>query len=237
MQWNKNVWSLFLHILPDFSINRNENVASTLSIPFLTVDFSKQNCVSVKLQTFLRRHNVIYTHAMFSQMKASVKLSVTAATLSNVTSCMQIRAQIRLFQVKAMFKQHVNHMIWIWILRLQTASRNKFPCKNNSFPPSQHWFYASLSQNPLTWKETIWTWPKQKHCLHKHHNIDWLQSLKQFFINVSYHIIEASLTLMALFKTEPSELDWLQAYDMKHWWKIVLRTGASLIIIMKQIIF
>ena len=33
------------------------------------------------------------------------------------------------------------------------------------------------------------------------HMIDWLQSLKQFFINVSYHILvhAASLTLMALF--------------------------------------
>ena len=30
-------------------------------------------------------------------------------------------------------------------------------------------------------------------------NLDWLQSLKQFFINVSYHILAASLTLMALF--------------------------------------
>ena len=30
-------------------------------------------------------------------------------------------------------------------------------------------------------------------------NVDWLQYLKQFFINVSYHILEASLTLMALF--------------------------------------
>ena len=29
-------------------------------------------------------------------------------------------------------------------------------------------------------------------------------------------------------KTEPSELDWLQVYDRTHWWKIVLRTGASL---------
>ena len=28
---------------------------------------------------------------------------------------------------------------------------------------------------------------------------DWLQSLKQFFINVSYHKLVASLTLMALF--------------------------------------
>ena len=30
--------------------------------------------------------------------------------------------------------------------------------------------------------------------------LDWLQSLKQFFINVSYHILVASLTLMALFQ-------------------------------------
>ena len=29
--------------------------------------------------------------------------------------------------------------------------------------------------------------------------LEWLQSLKQFFINVSYHFLVASLTLMALF--------------------------------------
>ena len=32
-----------------------------------------------------------------------------------------------------------------------------------------------------------------------HLKLDWLQSLKQFFINVSYHILVASLTLMAMF--------------------------------------
>ena len=30
-------------------------------------------------------------------------------------------------------------------------------------------------------------------------NVDWRQSLKQIFINVSYYILVASLTLMALF--------------------------------------
>ena len=30
-------------------------------------------------------------------------------------------------------------------------------------------------------------------------NVDWLQSLKQLIINVSYQILVASLTLMALF--------------------------------------
>ena len=39
--------------------------------------------------------------------------------------------------------------------------------------------------------------------------IDWLKSLKQIFIDVSYHIPVAS-------KTEPSELAWLQVYDMTH---------------------
>ena len=43
--------------------------------------------------------------------------------------------------------------------------------------------------------------------------VDLLQSLKQIFINVSYHILVASV---ASFKTEPSELDWLQVYDIKH---------------------
>ena len=51
--------------------------------------------------------------------------------------------------------------------------------------------------------------------------------LKTIFINVSNHILVASLTLVALFyKTEPSELDWLQV--LTHWWKIVIGTGASL---------
>ena len=46
-------------------------------------------------------------------------------------------------------------------------------------------------------------------------NLHRLQSIKHFFINVSYHILVARLTLMAL-KTEPSELDWQQVYDMTH---------------------
>ena len=101
--------------------------------PFLTLDFSKQNGVSVNFRTSLRRPNVIYMRATFSWTKASAKWSVTAATHSSETSCMQIRAQFRLSQVKAMFKQHVNLMIWTLILRLQTASRNEFPCKNKTW--------------------------------------------------------------------------------------------------------
>ena len=35
-------------------------------------------------------------------------------------------------------------------------------------------------------------------CMATSHTLDWLQSLKHFFNNVSYHILVASLTLMAL---------------------------------------
>ena len=34
--------------------------------------------------------------------------------------------------------------------------------------------------------------------------VDWLQCFKQFFINVSYHILVASLTLMALKQSHQS---------------------------------
>ena len=37
--------------------------------------------------------------------------------------------------------------------------------------------------------------------------------LKTIFINVSYHILVASLTLMALFKTEPSKLETRSIHD------------------------
>ena len=36
--------------------------------------------------------------------------------------------------------------------------------------------------------------------------VDWLQSLKQFFINVSYHILLVSLTLMALFLKQSHQI-------------------------------
>ena len=34
MQWNKHVWSLFLHILPSSNPIRTENAAKTLNCPF-----------------------------------------------------------------------------------------------------------------------------------------------------------------------------------------------------------
>ena len=46
------------------------------------------------------------------------------------------------------------------------------------------------------WKAEVFGDEKSK--LAWRSKIDWLQSLKQFFINVSYHILVASPTLMAL---------------------------------------
>ena len=45
----------------------------------------------------------------------------------------------------------------------------------------------------------IWIYAVSIPASHSLSSVDWLQSLKQFFINVSYHILVASLTLMALF--------------------------------------
>ena len=48
-----------------------------------------------------------------------------------------------------------------------------------------YWAHSSLVCSFMTWLI--------------YRNIDWLQSLKQIYINMSYNIHEASLTLMALF--------------------------------------
>ena len=54
--------------------------------------------------------------------------------------------------------------------------------------------------------------------------------LKTFFINVSFHILVAGLTLMALFKkkTEPTELDYLQVYEMTQNRAIRVKLATSL---------
>ena len=87
----------------------------------------------------------------------------------------------------------------------------------------RHYFYC-VAVCVLSWFCDVVVFCHFQFCSH----LDWLQSLKQFFINVSYHILVASLTLMAL---EPSELDWLQVYNMTLI-KIVLRTRASLLVIL-----
>ena len=46
--------------------------------------------------------------------------------------------------------------------------------------------------------------------------LDWLQSLKQCFINVSYHILVASLTLMALFLKQSHQSKTSYKYTICH---------------------
>ena len=46
--------------------------------------------------------------------------------------------------------------------------------------------------------------------------LDWLQSLKQFFI---IYVISYTCNQFCFLKTEPSELDWLQVYDITHMMK------------------
>ena len=96
-------------------------------IHFLHLISQNKMASASNFRTSLRHHNVIYTRATFPRTKSSAKWSVTAATLSRVTLCIHIRAKFMPFQVKSMFKQHVNLMIWTWILGLQTASRNELP--------------------------------------------------------------------------------------------------------------
>ena len=59
--------------------------------------------------------------------------------------------------------------------------------------------------------------------------VDWLQSLKQFFINVSYNILVASLTPMALFWNRAIRVRLATSIWYDTLMKKNLRTGASLI--------
>ena len=85
--------------------------------------------------------------------------------------------------------------------------------------PLMMYIVDGTDQPVSTWEYLSWSMRFEFVCLSKYivltcptkdctilgKYLDWLQSLKQSFI-----ILVASLTLMALFKTEPSELDLLQ---------------------------
>ena len=62
----KCVIVFFLHVLPDFSINCAVKIAQTLNIPFLTLDISKQNGISVKLSNVIMWPQVIYACNVFT---------------------------------------------------------------------------------------------------------------------------------------------------------------------------
>ena len=51
----------------------------------------------------------------------------------------------------------------------------------------------------MMYRYFLWKLESRTHYSESGKTLDWLQSLKQFFVKVSYHILEASLTLVALF--------------------------------------
>ena len=176
MHWNKHVWSLFLHNLPD---KQRWKRRINIKYPFSFTWFLKKKWRQRQLSNVItspQRH--IYA-CNVSWTKASAKWSVKAATHFSVASCIQIRAQFRLFQVKAMFKQYVNLMIRTWILRLQTASCNEFPCKNcglsmlihvhdvislqdaTSYDRKKTCCIVTLRSNPLPHRDIIWSFAKR----------------------------------------------------------------------------
>ena len=61
-------------------------------------------------------------------------------------------------------------------------------------------------------------------------DLDWLQSFKQFFINVPYHILVVCLTLVALFKNVAIRVKLAKIYMIWHIDDFFLKTGASLIL-------
>ena len=67
---------------------------------------------------------------------------------------------------------------------------------NNSFPTNIHLNIHRLFRQKANQIHVKGKVPTNNARIY---NLDWLQSLKQFFINVSYHILVASLTLMARF--------------------------------------
>ena len=131
MQWNKHVWSLFLYILPDFNLNRTEHVAKTF-YPFSYTGFLKTKWR--QRQTF-ERHNVP-TASLSAQSFREQNHRRMISQGRNAFPCIVLQnnqGPDRLCQIK----RHVqtareSHDLNVGFkLRLQTASRDEFLCKNS----------------------------------------------------------------------------------------------------------
>ena len=103
------------------------NICLVLKYPFSYTGFLKTKWRQP--QTFECHYvtTMSKTSETFSWLKASVKWSVKAATLSHVKSCKQFGRSLGFVKLETMFKQYVNLMIWTWtFVHLTTASCNKF---------------------------------------------------------------------------------------------------------------
>ena len=102
---HKQVWLLFLHILPDFNLNCTENVAQTLKYPLFKQDFFKQNGVSVislpqrqrRTQCFPKQKQCFLKQKQCFRKQKHQRNDQSRAEGRNAflyNSCKQIRAQI-----------------------------------------------------------------------------------------------------------------------------------------------
>ena len=132
MQWNKHVWSLFLHFLTWFQHKPRWKRRLNIKYPFSYAWFLKTKWRPRQLSNVItspKRH--IYACNVFANESIGEMISHGRNAFQCTCNVMHAnQGQGRLFWVKVMSKQHVNLMIWTWILRLQTASRNEYPCKN-----------------------------------------------------------------------------------------------------------
>ena len=81
------------------------------NIHFLTLNFSKQNGVSVKLRMSICCHEIIYIHNGF--VNKSIGEMISQGCISFPCNLVQNNSGLSLgfVKLKAMFKQHVNLMI------------------------------------------------------------------------------------------------------------------------------
>ena len=113
MQCNKHVWSLFMHSLPYSNQTLLKHL--TLFVYFLALDFSKQNGVGCKLSNVVtspQRHN---RTQRFGEQKYRRMISLVRNAFLIYRHANNTRLILSIFKFKAMFKQHVNLLIWTWI--------------------------------------------------------------------------------------------------------------------------
>ena len=123
MQWNKHVWSLFLHILPYSSSIRTENAAKTLTCPFSYTGFLQTKWR--RLCTF-ERHYVITVRNVFANKNIGEMISL----VRNKCHINNAGLILSIFKFRPMFKQHVNLLIWTWIFVHLTMGVNSYTNRN-----------------------------------------------------------------------------------------------------------
>ena len=101
------------------------------------------------------------------------------------------------------FSAALEHFLSTWFEWNSTATKQRIKClfdESQNSDPSIPSLTLPLSQCAVY--NTSFIKSELKKNGFSVHMLDWLKSLKQLFINVSYHKLVACLTLMALFKKQ-----------------------------------